>query len=151
MQRGPSPSSLTQWLLNSDRDHLQTIAEFHYSYFNSFNKQSNWWCSFINRLMESTELFKLILYLYDGEINYIFKEWSKGGPGIEENPPKSENHTLARAAKFGRISFSQVCGCTKRQQQNRLCCTGFFGKNSRTNSLVLPTVTALVAKEQINS
>lgn len=29
VQRGPSPSSLTQWLLNSDRDHLQTIAEFH--------------------------------------------------------------------------------------------------------------------------
>lgn len=33
-----SSSSLTQWLLNSDRDHLHLIAEFHQSYFNSFNK-----------------------------------------------------------------------------------------------------------------
>lgn len=101
--------------------------------------------------MESTELLKLILYLYDGEINYIFKECSKSGPGIKENPKKkkkSENHTLARVAKFGCISFSQVYSSIKRQQQNQLCCTGFFGKNSRTNSLVLPTVTALVAKEQ---
>lgn len=98
--------------------------------------------------MEGTELFKLILYLYDGEINYIFKECSKGGPGIKENPKKSENHTLAWVAKFGCLSFSQVYGGIKRQPLNQLCCTGFFGKNSRTNSLVLPTVTALVAKEQ---
>ena len=97
--------------------------------------------------MESTELFKLILYLYDGEINYIFKECSKGGPGIKESPKISENHSLARVAKFGHISFSQVCGGIKRQQQNWLCCTVFFGKNSRTSSLVLPTVTALEAKE----
>lgn len=40
--------------------------------------------------MESTELLKLILYLYDGEINYIFKECSKSGPGIKENPKKKK-------------------------------------------------------------
>ena len=29
VQRGLSPSSLTQWLLNPDRDHLQMITELH--------------------------------------------------------------------------------------------------------------------------
>lgn len=58
--------------------------------------------------MENTELFKLILYLYDGEINYIFKECSKGGPEIKENPQKSENHTGKGSKIWVHLFFSGV-------------------------------------------
>ena len=72
--------------------------------------------------MVTTEVCKLILHLYKGEIGCIFKECSKGRQTNTKKQKKktttttnSENHTLLRDI-FGTSLFSpQVGGVIKRQ------------------------------------
>lgn len=92
-----------------------------------------------NLLTVSTELFKLISYLYKGERNGIFKEWYK-------NQRDSKNRITQQAQqKFGASLFSQAGDGVKRPD-HYLLSTIFFEKNSRTNLLVPLTVTAQIVR-----